>query len=50
MGIVGFRGICGVGDRTGKWLRYKVFWRLGKIGLGLDSMDLRWDLRGFDGI
>nr|DAJ39350.1 MAG TPA: hypothetical protein [Caudoviricetes sp.] len=31
MGIVELRGICGVGDRTGKWLRYKVFRGFGKI-------------------
>ena len=37
-------------DRAWKWLRYKVFWRLGKIGLGWDSMGLGWDLRGFERI
>ena len=47
MGIVGFRGICEVGDRTGKWLRYKVFWVFWETGWGWDSMDPGWDLRGF---
>ena len=47
---MGFRGICGVGDRTRKWLRYKVFEVLGKVWCGCDSRDLGWDLRGFYGI
>lgn len=46
MEIVGFRGICGVGDRAWKWLRYKVFRGFGKVELGLDSRDFGWDLRG----
>lgn len=31
-----------------KWLRYKVFLVFGEIGLGLDSRDLGWNLRGFE--
>lgn len=37
---MGFGEICGVGDRTGKWLRYKVFLGFGKIELEWDSRDL----------
>lgn len=47
MGIVGFRGICGIWDMAEKWLRYKVFRGFGKIRWGLDSRDLGWDLNGF---
>ena len=44
---MGFRGIGMVGDRTGKWLRCKVFRVFGKTGWGWDSRDPGWDLRGF---
>lgn len=48
MGIVGFKGICEIGDRAGKWLRYKVFWVLGKVVWRLVFMDLEWDSKGFE--
>lgn len=47
---MGFREICGIGDRAGKWLRYKVFREFWKVGCGWDSMNLEWDFRGFYGI
>ena len=43
---MGFRGIGMVGDRTGKWLRYKVFLGFGEYRVGMDFRDLGLDLRG----
>lgn len=47
MEIVGFRGICGIGDRAGEWLRYKVFGVFGKIRFGWDSRNFRGFESGF---